>query len=462
MYDDWNGQLGLPDLVEIEPTETCNLRCKMCHVSYMPQISRPSLDHALIPKLSSLKGKYAIIGSAYEPTMNRGFASIIRSLTDIDCKLELISNGVLIKDEVKSALVDSDLYRMTFSFDGIRKETYEKIRRGAHYEEVIENIVEFRSAFKDRDTYFSINSTVLRSNLPEVKETVAFWDGQNFDALGFIYMVIRDLNADLIRECTYPIREEYCRIMDEMGEMLIRERRRIMVSSAHFVESPLRERYPKNFIGSQLVSDHPGVRLVPNYRHVYQLGDFPGMSFPCKSPFSFARILPNADVQLCYQFTIGNLNDNNFEDIWFGERAHQVRKQVMQDTKTCDSCDYYRFCLKGAYVGVNNPVNYLMQELVPHVNNIDFESGTVKGAVWKRRPQLIDSVEGFNIVEFGGEFLVVPQALGNVDLDRVDEQTRLSSNIRSASSRREAKRLAMALQNPLAGFIASDTLKKIM
>src|SRR5438067_197801 len=31
----------LPKLVEIEPTLTCNLRCRMCHVSYMPDEPRP-------------------------------------------------------------------------------------------------------------------------------------------------------------------------------------------------------------------------------------------------------------------------------------------------------------------------------------------------------------------------------------------------------------------------------------
>lgn len=462
MHNDWNGQLGLPDLVEIEPTETCNLRCRMCHVSYMPQISRPALDHTLIPKLSSLRGKYVIIGSAFEPTMNRGFASIIRSLTDIECKIELISNGVLIKDDVKAALIDSDLFKMTFSFDGIRKESYENIRRGAHYQDVIANIVAFRSAFKNRDAYFSINSTVMRSNLPEVEETVAFWDDQGFDSLGFIYMVIRDLNPELIKESTYPIREEYCRIMDEMAENMIREKRRIVVSSAHFMESPLRNKYPKNFVGSQVVSDHPGTRRVQHYRHIYQLGEFPGMPFPCKSPFTFARILPNGDVQLCYQFTVGNLNDDDFEDIWFGEHANAIRKKVMQDTKTCNVCDYYRFCLKSAYVGVNNLSNYFMQELVQYANDINFEAGAVSGKQWKRPPHLVDSVDGFNIVEIDGEFLVVPQLLGSIDLDTVDARTRESWNIRVAPSRKQAKKLAVALKNPLARIIATETLKKIV
>lgn len=445
MYDDWNGQLGLPNLIEIEPTETCNLRCKMCHVSYMPQISRPALDHTLVKKLSGLRGAHVILGSAFEPTMNRGFAHIVRTLTDIGCRIELISNGVLMKDEVKAALVDSDLFLMTFSFDGIRKESYENIRRNAHHEEVLNNIVEFREAFKGRNTYFSINSTVLRSNMHETGEAVRFWDSHDFDSIGFIYMVLRDLNEDLVRESTYPVRDEYCRIMDEVGEEVIQAKRRIVMSSAHFVESPLREKYPKNFHGSQIISDHPGARRTTNYRHVYQLGEFPGMSFPCKSPFAFARIMPNADVQLCYRFTVGNLNDESFEDIWFGERANEVRRKVMQDSKTCETCDYYRFCLKAAYVGVNNPANYLMQSLVPYVDEIDFELGVLKNGKWKQPPQLVDSVGKYNIVQYDGEYFVIPQVLGEVDIESMDAATRLSMHIVGMPTRQYAKQLAQAM-----------------
>lgn len=462
MYNDWNGQLDLPDLIEIEPTETCNLRCTMCHVSYMPRIPRPALDHRLSEKLSSIRGKHVIVGSGFEPTMNRGFASLIRSLTDLDCKIELISNGVLIKNEVKAALVDSDLFKMTFSFDGIRKQTYESIRRGGKFEDVLANIIEFRSVFANRATHFSINSTVMRSNLSETVEALAFWDEHGFDGLNFISMVIRDLNAGLIKESTYPIREEFCRIMDAMAENVVREKRRIVVSSAYFAESPLRRKYPNNFVDSQVVSDNPQARLPPRVRQHFQLGEYPGMSFPCKSPFTFARILANGDVQLCYQFTVGNLKDNDLKDIWYGDRAHAVRKKVMQDVSTCENCDYYRFCLKSADVEINNLSNYFTQELLPFAHTVNFETGEVSGRQWKGAPHLLNTIEGSNIVHFDTQFFVVPQALGAVDLTTIDLQSKMAEPIRVASSHSEAKRLAVALQHPIAQMIATDTLKKIM
>src|ERR1700678_4232505 len=69
----------LPKLIEIEPTLTCNLRCKMCHVSYEATESRSTFPPNLTEKLAGLNGVDILLGSNYEPTMNRGFPEIVRS-----------------------------------------------------------------------------------------------------------------------------------------------------------------------------------------------------------------------------------------------------------------------------------------------------------------------------------------------------------------------------------------------
>lgn len=421
--DEWGGLLGLPDVVEIEPTETCNLRCKMCHVSYMSQKSRPALDANLVKKLACLRGKYVIIGSAFEPTMNRGFEQMIHTLTDLDCRLELITNGVLLKDGVKSALLDANLEEVTFSFDGISKESYERVRRGANYDDVLENIVEFRSALAGRDTYFGVNSTVMRSNMHEISAAPAFWDQYGFDRIGFIYMVIRDLNEDLVRESLYPVRHEMAQILDTAAEDVIQKMRKVIIGAFYFANSPLRDKYPNNFKHGQVVSDHPGARRRGNYRNSSQLGAFPGMPLPCKSPFTFARIMANGDVQLCYKFTIGNLNEASFEDIWYGKEANAARLKAMLIHDTCATCDYYRFCLAAGPQNIDAPSGYFMQELIPEIPNVNFTTGEIKGGKRFRSPELIKSFQGHNIVLFKDSYYVLPQSLGPVDLDTDDAAT---------------------------------------
>src|SRR5262245_47569477 len=60
-------RLELPELVQIEPIHTCNLRCVMCHVSY-EKLSHRRLDvPLLLERLRGLEGRWIDLGGMYEP-----------------------------------------------------------------------------------------------------------------------------------------------------------------------------------------------------------------------------------------------------------------------------------------------------------------------------------------------------------------------------------------------------------
>jgi radical SAM protein with 4Fe4S-binding SPASM domain len=408
----------LPTLIEIEPTQSCNLRCRMCHVSFMPQEPRPALDPGLIDQLEGLHGTYFFIGSNFEPMMNRGFAQMIRKLTAMGGAMEIITNGTLLDEENVAALVDADLRQVIFSFDGMSESTYEYIRRGAKYRRTLDAIVDFRRRFEKRETRFSVNYTVMRRNLPELVDAVAFWDRAGFDMLGLITMVIRENDPELIQESLYPVRDEYHRALDAAALDVIENKRAIMLTNPWYRQTPLISRFPKNFAGNIARSGNRSSRFLRSRRR-QQYGAGPGMSFPCKSPWNFAKIMPNGDVQLCYQFTIGNLAEESFQAIWFGERAEAVRRRVVAERGICEACDYFRFCIAAGQVDDEDKRSHLAGQLLAGTESIDFASGTM-GPVPPAPPQLVETVDAYNIVRFNGSYLGVPQALGPIDLDAWD------------------------------------------
>jgi len=410
--------LELPKVIELEPTLTCNLRCRMCHVSFMPDEPRPALSAELIDKLASLRGVYVILGSGFEPMMNRQFATIVRKLTSLDAKIELITNGTLLSDDNMSALLDADVNIFQFSFDGIRPDTYEHIRRNSKYSSTIDAICAVRQRFAGRSTLFSVNSTMMKRNMPEVDEIIDFWDRADFDRVLFLFMVVRQNEPELIRESLYPVRSKFYELLDRAAENLIVNRRKIIMGNPWFYKSSLKSRFPNNVRDGLVFSDNPATRVTPAPRQDFQLGAGPGMSFPCKSPWTFARIMANGDVQLCYQFTVGNLRDSAFEDIWFGDEANAVRARVAQEIKLCQSCDYYRFCLKSRDLDCDDPKSYFQGDLLRGLDTVDFEAGTMR-VDDVRAPELIESIGAFNIVRFRGSYLGVPQNLGPLDLASV-------------------------------------------
>ena len=56
---------GLPELIEVEPVHTCNLRCIMCHVPY-EKMSKQKLDvDRTLEHLKGVDGRWMTIGSMY-------------------------------------------------------------------------------------------------------------------------------------------------------------------------------------------------------------------------------------------------------------------------------------------------------------------------------------------------------------------------------------------------------------
>ncbi len=345
-------EFGPPEIIEIEPTKTCNLRCIMCHVPYEKR-ANTLINVDFVNRLKGLEGKWVVIGSNYEPLTHPRFCDIILALSNLDMKIELITNGTLLTEEISNRLAKCNITNVIFSFDGIRKETYESIRKNAKYEQTMERILYFKNAIANKETFFAINNTLLKRNLDEVVEAVAFWERHGFDHIGFILMVIR--NKTLERESLKPMMNNVYEKLDEAARHVIENKFKITLSAAAYNRtSALKQNHPTNFVASCVKSNNPKARTPFNPRTYFQLGYYPSMSVSCRSPFKFARILYNGNVELCYQFVVGNIYKDDFLDIWYGEKAKRIREMILRNPKVCYSCDYYRLCVKAGELDYND------------------------------------------------------------------------------------------------------------
>jgi radical SAM protein with 4Fe4S-binding SPASM domain len=107
-----------------------------------------------------------------EPLMSPNLPRILSDLRRYDVRLEIISNGTLMKERrILRDLVER-AGTFTFSIDGARRETYNRIRLGADFDEVMDNIRRFnrlrlampRSA-RPRLTF---NFVLMRSTIEEL------------------------------------------------------------------------------------------------------------------------------------------------------------------------------------------------------------------------------------------------------------------------------------------------------
>jgi len=392
-------EFGLPEIVEIEPIHSCNFRCIQCHVSY-ETLTKNKIRPDFFKNLKGLEGKWALLGSLYEPTVHPNFREIALGLSDAGMKLEMTTNGSLFNESLVKDIARCNWKNIIFSFDGISKETFEKIRRRADFKKTLEGIKRFKEGIENKDTFFAVNFTLLRSNLHEIVDSVDFWEELGMDHLGFIAMVLRDENKELQEECLNHDLAELKTELELAARKVIEKQYKITLSSAAYSSwVDLKDTYPAHFMESLVKSNNREGRTPFNARTFYQNGYFPGMSVKCRSPFKFARIDYNGNVELCYQFTVGNIYKNEFLDIWYGKEAQKVRDLVRSDPKVCYSCDYFRFCIKAGEVDYDKEANFRNETIDNHYN----------------KPFLIEAKGSYQLVGYGSLIYGFPKSMGDVD-----------------------------------------------
>lgn len=373
--------LELPELLEIEITRGCNLRCIMCHISHMKdKVQFLDLD-ALDRHTQAVRDCRVIIGSYYEPTIHPEFERLLRIAIDRGWKIDFLTNGTTLHRYDEGLLADVGFHAFNVSFDGFTKESFERIRRGANYDRIKKNILRGAKIARRSGAYTIVSATVLRSNMHETANLVRMWDAEGFDLVRLSIMRIRDPNNELLfGESLYPIRDELAAVLEDVARVVADERLRIGVRCGYY-ESPDFVAPPGSKVREATVSsENPSHRHVPGIRQDIQSGYWPGMSWPCKSPFVYARINWNGSVELCNKasFVIGNIYEQLFENIWRGAKASSQRQLIQGDRSICETCSYFRLCINIRYLDIYAAENYFAADILTHPKTTEFLQ-TLKG-----------------------------------------------------------------------------------
>ncbi|MBI3825268.1 MAG: radical SAM protein [Candidatus Rokubacteria bacterium] len=132
---------GSPLFLQVEPTILCNLECAFCINPFLPR-TRTSLTLAKFQQLldqAPSVAKISLVGIG-ESTMNKELWAIVRHAKSRGIEIGTTSNGTILTDRIFNEIFDSGLDFLNFSLDGATKGTYEKMRPGAVFEDVLANI----------------------------------------------------------------------------------------------------------------------------------------------------------------------------------------------------------------------------------------------------------------------------------------------------------------------------------
>ena len=144
----------LPREIQVEVTGACNLRCRMCLVSYRPALGKTSgaMDLAtfthLLDELPGLR-KVTMQGLG-EPLLAPDFFAMLELLAERGIEMGFNTNGTLLTRERAERLVELGVSWLHVSLDGATAATYEDIRHRSQFDLVRQNIAELVDLMRER------------------------------------------------------------------------------------------------------------------------------------------------------------------------------------------------------------------------------------------------------------------------------------------------------------------------
>ncbi len=130
----------------VELTSFCNYNCIMCPNKDLKKEQKGFMEFKVFRKIIDEAQHYIFdINLAHrgESLLHPQLIEMIEYAQQRHLFTRIHTNGSLLTEDLSQKIISSGLDRLSFSFDGYDKETYERIRVGGNFEKTIRNIVRF-------------------------------------------------------------------------------------------------------------------------------------------------------------------------------------------------------------------------------------------------------------------------------------------------------------------------------
>jgi radical SAM protein with 4Fe4S-binding SPASM domain len=190
---------GIPPILQIEPSNICNLRCLTCATGAglvkRPQALMPfDMYRSIIDQIRDYVC-LLVLWSWGEPFMNRDAYRMIRYAKDNGLLVHTSTNGHFFGTrELARKVIDSRLDSLIVAVDGLDQPTYEKYRKGGDLKRVIssiKNLVAERTSSGTQYPLITLRFIVMKHNEHQVARVKDFAEDLGVDVVTFRSAVVR-------------------------------------------------------------------------------------------------------------------------------------------------------------------------------------------------------------------------------------------------------------------------------
>jgi radical SAM protein with 4Fe4S-binding SPASM domain len=170
---------ALPVEYIVETTAKCNLYCPMCprETHKQPKADMTGQVFERLVREAGTTAEHMMLIGLGEPFMDPQIFERIEFCHQHSVSTLLSTNGTFLDERTAARVLDSPLEQITLSFDGAKKETFEFYRKGAKFEKVRDNFVNFARMKRERRSRLQVvvQMVKMEGNASEVDDFMAFW-----------------------------------------------------------------------------------------------------------------------------------------------------------------------------------------------------------------------------------------------------------------------------------------------
>ena len=321
---------SLPNRLQIEISNTCNLDCEYCALKkYMPdkKIMLQDTFLKMIPYMKYMRGVF--LSGLAEALVNKNTASFVKQIKKESkgVYVSIFTNASLLNESRSMELIESGLDSLVFSLDGVDPKVVDSIRKKGSLEQLIENI-ECLQNLKER----------IGKKTPLVSATMVMHK-MNYEQLPQVVQLVKKLRIHRlnvnglepyyehsIEDTVWNNTSLYSSVLDVLKES-IKEARKLGIE---FRAANLLPKSPKCYeVNTPIVLANGDV--VP----------CSVLSYPRPGLFSVTRdnrlIRSEHSAQ---QVVFGNINDKSLPEIWSGAEYTEFRDKVNKKEfpAVCENC----------------------------------------------------------------------------------------------------------------------------
>lgn len=328
-YKSRSGKALIPLRYFFELTYRCNLQCPYCYVGNERNREELSTDDWFkiidqIPFYSFV----TLVGG--EPLVRKDFVDILmKTAKKTSGKLNVVSNGILINDEIIEAFIKSKMMLLSVSLDGYGKNHDINRAKEGIWDKIMNNFEKMNS--RSKRPMIDIKTIVLENNLDDLVKLYKMCDEMKFNFLSISFLRNNNLKQNSVLfdsfvpefNASYPIKkyfdmEHFKEVYKELESLKKHSKVELRFSPKFEYNSNPLEKIEEFF-------------NTPENKPIQEI------YYPCKYPFSNMMINPSGDVYPCLSQKIGNVKDMSLKDV-FNLPHYRCFRKNLQAAKVFGAC----------------------------------------------------------------------------------------------------------------------------